>query len=125
MLRGKLRMREQSVAGLLFRSVEEAIINRTKLKCYFLSHLGLGTRLRGLFCGRVADSAMLLASIPGHFSWGKGGLVYFARACAKLFVYLSILHTKFHIQFVYKRKMYTEEKYVRPDLMVKIMLPSM
>ncbi len=55
-------------------------------------------------------------SLDSRGSWGKGGLVYFACACAKLFVYLSILHTKFHIQIVNKRKMYTEEKYVRPGL---------
>ncbi len=48
-------------------------------------------------------------SVAGVLVKGRA-MGYFARACAKLFVYL---HTKFHIQIVNKRKMYTEEK---PDL---------
>ncbi len=91
----------------------EGVFSRQISLCRnFHSKVGVGV-ISDVGVISVEYGTCILASIPGPTEWW---LVYFARTCAKLFVYLSILHTKFHIQIVNKRKMYTEEKYVRPDL---------
>ncbi len=52
---------------------------------------------------------MLLCNKPEHSLDSRP-----PTECVAWYTLHAHLHTKFHIQIVNKRKMYTEEKYVRP-----------